>query len=219
MQFGYICLICNTPPFSQHLRLGAGDVSNIVTDKLRKNQDVTDNLKKNQYDNQRLPSVLNVSTIQMASQDSPPQVLSGNDGNVPSHGEGEVNALDPESASHQVLRRKLPRRAPTKQQHLQTELGWARLGYPSNWQMDVLPGWVKGLPKFFPHPFTRQATTSKVNGPGRRFFLEFSFPRTSMEDYTRPDKTRDRVIQSYDGYNSFLVIVDKFTRYVWVFLM
>jgi hypothetical protein len=34
----------------------------------------------------------------------------------------------------------------------------------------------------------------------------------------QPDSSSDRIIQSFDGYNSYLLIVDEHTRFVWVFL-
>ena len=37
-------------------------------------------------------------------------------------------------------------------------------------------------------------------------------------DYTKPNKTLDRVIDSWDGYSSYLIIVDEASRYIWVFL-
>lgn len=48
--------------------------------------------------------------------------------------------------------------------------------------------------------------------------MNFGFLRASNFDYTRPDKSKDRVIQSLDGYNSYLLIVDEYTQHIWVFL-
>ena len=42
--------------------------------------------------------------------------------------------------------------------------------------------------------------------------------RASADDYSRPDKSKDRVVQSFDGFNSYLLIVDEVSRYLWVFL-
>ncbi len=42
--------------------------------------------------------------------------------------------------------------------------------------------------------------------------------RASASDYSRRDKAKDRVVFSYDGYYSYLLIVDKASRYIWVFL-
>ncbi len=58
----------------------------------------------------------------------------------------------------------------------------------------------------------------KVTKRGQRFNMDFGFMRASTDDYTRPDKSKDWVAQSFDGYNSYLLIVDEISRYVWVFL-
>ena len=42
--------------------------------------------------------------------------------------------------------------------------------------------------------------------------------RDSTSDYTRRDKSKDRVVSSYDGFTSYLLVVDEASRYVWVFL-
>jgi hypothetical protein len=42
--------------------------------------------------------------------------------------------------------------------------------------------------------------------------------RSSRLDYLHPDKCSDRVIASWDGYSSYLLIVDDASRYIWVFL-
>ncbi len=42
--------------------------------------------------------------------------------------------------------------------------------------------------------------------------------RASSLDYTKPDKTLDWVIDSWDGYSSYLLIVDEASQYIWVFL-
>ena len=48
--------------------------------------------------------------------------------------------------------------------------------------------------------------------------MDFGFIRSSTEDYKRPNKATDRVIISYDGYSSHLIIVDGASRRIWVFL-
>ena len=42
--------------------------------------------------------------------------------------------------------------------------------------------------------------------------------RPSVVDYSQPHKGTDRVVRSYDGYTSYLLIIDEASRYVWVFL-
>ena len=48
--------------------------------------------------------------------------------------------------------------------------------------------------------------------------MDFGFLRSSQFDYSRPDKKNDRVIQSFDGFTSYLAIVDEQSRYTWTFL-
>ena len=40
----------------------------------------------------------------------------------------------------------------------------------------------------------------------------------STSDFSRPNKKSDRVVTSYDGFSSYLLIVDEATRFIWVFL-
>ncbi len=42
--------------------------------------------------------------------------------------------------------------------------------------------------------------------------------RASASDYSWPNKSKDRVVQSFDGYSSYLLIVDEASRFVWIFL-
>ncbi len=37
-------------------------------------------------------------------------------------------------------------------------------------------------------------------------------------DYSRPDKAKDRVVRSYNGYSSYLLVADEALRFAWVFL-
>jgi hypothetical protein len=48
--------------------------------------------------------------------------------------------------------------------------------------------------------------------------MDFGVMRASASDYSRPDKSKDRVIQSFDGYSSYLLIVDEASCFVWIFL-
>ena len=48
--------------------------------------------------------------------------------------------------------------------------------------------------------------------------MDFGFLRASKLDYSNKENTEDRVIFSFDGYSSYLLIVDEETKFVWVFL-
>ena len=48
--------------------------------------------------------------------------------------------------------------------------------------------------------------------------MDYAFFRASTSNYSKPDTKTDRVIQSIDGFNGHLLIVDSFTKKTWVFL-
>ena len=48
--------------------------------------------------------------------------------------------------------------------------------------------------------------------------MDFGFMRASTSDYKRPNKHTTRVVTSYNGYSSHLIIVDSASRRVWAFL-
>lgn len=122
-----------------------------------------------------------------------------------------------------------------QRQQIEFDLWQARLGHCSEWQLQVLPQMADGTPdKFAAHPFAsydaynqariRKMPPLKGRHPSRatdksqRFFMDFGFMRASTSDYSRPDPKRDRVVTSFDGFNSYFLIVDEFTKYIWVFL-
>lgn len=121
---------------------------------------------------------------------------------------------------------------PAKQ--LESELWAARLGFCGSWQLDVIPACAKGLPNHFDyHPLRfidhkeqarirRQAahrTVERVKGRGQRFYIDYGFIRASTSDFSRPKEDEDRVVQSYDGFNSYLAVIDEHSRMAWVYLM
>ena len=48
--------------------------------------------------------------------------------------------------------------------------------------------------------------------------MDFGFMRASTSDYARPNWSMDRVVSSYDGYTSYLLVIDEASRMAWVFL-
>ena len=121
----------------------------------------------------------------------------------------------------------------TKAQQLESELWLLRLGSPAETQLSLLPNSSTGMPKdLHSHPFRyadfkEQAyirkqpankSADRLEECGSEFFMDFGFMRASNEDYKRPNKLSDRVILSYDGYSSYLLIVDGASRRVWAFL-
>ena len=115
----------------------------------------------------------------------------------------------------------------------ESEVWMQRLGCPGEDQLDLLHGNVTGIPPSFQyHPFRfvdwkeeariqKQAalrSAERTTTIKRRFYLDFGFMRASTQNFQRPNKAQDRVVLSYDGFSSYLLIVDEASRHVWVFL-
>ncbi len=58
----------------------------------------------------------------------------------------------------------------------------------------------------------------RTSEAGKRYYMDFGFMRASCSDYRKPNPKTDRVVQSWDGYSSYLLVVDKASRFMWVFL-
>jgi hypothetical protein len=99
-----------------------------------------------------------------------------------------------------------------------------RLGSPGEDQLDLLHGRVMGIPPGFQyHPFRfidwkeearvqKQAAghaVEQTSEVGRQFYMDFGFMRASSSDYGAPNTKSDRVVTSWDGYSSYLLIVDE----------
>ena len=121
----------------------------------------------------------------------------------------------------------------TKGNLTESELWMLRLGSPGEQQLDLLPGNVTGVPQgFHYHPFRyidwkeeariqKQAagrSAERTMECKRRFYMDFGFMRASTSQYTKPNKKDDRVVLSYDGFSSYLLVVDEASRFIWVFL-
>jgi hypothetical protein len=121
----------------------------------------------------------------------------------------------------------------TKARQLKSEVWLLRLGSPGVNQLNVLPQLTTGLPLAFDyHPLRfvdfkeqacirKQATQqSAVRTTDRqcRFYMDFGFMRASASDYSQPDKLKDSVVWSYDGYSSYLFVIDEASRMAWIFL-
>jgi len=48
--------------------------------------------------------------------------------------------------------------------------------------------------------------------------MDFGFICASAADLSRPKSTDDRVVESFDGFNSYLLVVDEVSKYSWIFL-
>ena len=132
-----------------------------------------------------------------------------------------------------VLRRSSRFTPTSKARQLESEVWLLRLGSPGVTQLDVLPQHVTGLPTTFEyHPFrfvdfkeqarirkqAAQRLAVRTQERCRRFYMDFGFMHASTLDYARQDKSKDCVVSSYDGFTSYLLVVDEASRFVWVFL-
>jgi hypothetical protein len=124
-------------------------------------------------------------------------------------------------------------RPTTKAKILESETWGLRLGGCIETSLSELPKHATGLPQklewhsFRYIDFAEQARVrkqpagrdpEKVSGKATRMYLDYGFVRASNEDFSRPDRKKDRVIESYDGFTSYLLVVDEVTKYAWLFL-
>lgn len=118
---------------------------------------------------------------------------------------------------------------------LTSELWHQRLGHPGMEQLRQLSHCADGLPDNLhkcehPHRYCSVCADAHAQRPprgptvstatlkaGSRFHVDFGFMRASSESYLKK-KGLPRIVESFDGYNSYLLITDAKTRYTWVFL-
>ena len=119
---------------------------------------------------------------------------------------------------------------------LSTELWHQRLGHPGMHQLRHLQQCTTGLPAGLHrsiHPLHECPTCENARSrrpplgptstatdliPGSRFHLDFGFMRASSNTFLKTKTGTRRVVQSLDGFTSYLIIADAVTRYTWVFL-
>jgi hypothetical protein len=146
------------------------------------------------------------------------------------------------STQTEFTTRKLKRQPPRHKKYtpvsrskaLESETWYLHLGGCNEDQLDQLPANAIGLPANFEwHPFRfidfkEQARIrrlpagrdpNKVSERGQRFYMDYGFVRASNdEDFDWPTKKKDRVIESFDGFSSYLLIVDEVSKHSWIFL-
>jgi len=116
---------------------------------------------------------------------------------------------------------------------LESELWAARMGHCGEDQLISLATHADGLPNNFVfHPFcyidwkeqarmrerAALSVVQKIHDAGACFYMDFGFIRALSVDYRQPNITNDRVIDSYDGHSSYLLIVDDKSAMSWIFL-
>ena len=124
-------------------------------------------------------------------------------------------------------------RPTSRRSQLEAELWAARLGFCGEDQLCQITSAAEGLPaKLHPHHFRfidskeqarikRQpasSSTERISKKGGCLYMDFGFLRSSQSDYSRTNKKNDCVIESFDGFTSYLAIVDEHSWYTWTFL-
>ena len=102
------------------------------------------------------------------------------------------------------------------------------LGHPGQFVMENIEDVTEGVPKLkhLRNPFFKcehcmhgKITQMKkgfnedpirATVPGQRFFMDYGFIRAHTEN--------GKILQSIDGYTTYLLIADEYSRYMWVFL-
>ena len=140
-----------------------------------------------------------------------------------------TNALPAQPQMHRPAPKFVPT---TRARQIESEVWALRFGSPGEGQLDALPKHVDGIPLIFEYHqfrhinYKEQAYIRKQ--PARKsaerlrkcvceFFIDFGFMGASNDNYRHPNK--NRIVQLYDGYNTYLLIVDGASCRVWVFLM
>jgi hypothetical protein len=116
---------------------------------------------------------------------------------------------------------------------LESELWAACLGHCGKDQRIALATWADGLPNSFEfHPFQHidwkvqawirksaaRQQARKADEAGAQFCMDFGFICASSDDYQCLNTSSDCIVDSYDGYNLYLLIVDDKSSMTWVFL-
>jgi hypothetical protein len=140
-------------------------------------------------------------------------------------------AMNPSSTPHCPASKFPPT---TKARQVESKVWALHFGSPGEGQLDILPQHVKGMPPVFKyHPFwfidfkeqayirkqPAKRTAERIPGCGSKFFMDFGFMQASTEDYKCPNKkATNRIVCLYDGYCTYLLIVNDKSCRVWVFL-
>jgi hypothetical protein len=92
-------------------------------------------------------------------------------------------------------------------------------GTPSNFQLHPLASYdYYNQAHIHKHPPTCGKHPSCAADKEQRIYMDFGFLRASQADYSRTDKSKERVVTSFDRYSSYLLIVHEYTKYTWLYL-
>ena len=59
---------------------------------------------------------------------------------------------------------------------------------------------------------------SKETHPRQCFYVDFGFMQASTSNYPKPNPDIACIVTSVDRFTSYLLVVDKFSQYMWIFL-
>ena len=115
----------------------------------------------------------------------------------------------------------------------ESELWMVQLRCPGETRLDMLPQNVMGISSHFEyHPFfftdfkeqkcvwkhAEHRSVECMTDAQKHFHMDCGFMRASALDYQCSNKVSEGVIMSFDGFTSYLLIVDETSRHMWVFL-
>jgi hypothetical protein len=98
------------------------------------------------------------------------------------------------------------------------------MGLCGTWQLSQLPHHVDGTPPVFSthlfwfinqkeqgHIHKQPVGSSPIKAPlpCMRFFINFGFMQASSSDYCHPQPGVDRVVECFEGFNAYLIIIDE----------
>jgi hypothetical protein len=137
------------------------------------------------------------------------------------------------TAPPSILRHPCKYSPTSKDKQLESKLWLLRLGSPGVSQLDRLPADATGISSVFEHhpfcfiDFKAQAGIRKQAAQRsavrtiewkQRFYMDFGFMRASTSNLSHADKSKDCMEFSYNGFSSYLLMVDEASHCIWVFL-
>ena len=121
----------------------------------------------------------------------------------------------------------------SKAAQLASELWLLRMGCPAMSTLQKTVHHSDGVEvDITPHPYhfsdiatdakprRSPATKDKIHPatePGERFHMDFGFMRASSAEYKKV-RGKPRIVESYDGFTSYLIVMDAVSRKMWIFL-
>ena len=104
------------------------------------------------------------------------------------------------------------------------ELWHQRLLHPGHTTMDYIDKCTTGIPHLHRHPLHKCSICHEMNITKTSSKRKPTTPTTAFAEQFQMDfgfmsvRVGKELIKSHDGYNCYLLIVDLFTRYLWIFL-